>query len=577
MTVTDRPALSVAVHDLPGRKPWRMFVVLFAIYTALGVWMNAGIAFIFTDSLSRVAAVSAMLLSRDPHFAAIGFVFTPLTAAVQIPMGLMGHWWPDLLRWNITAVVMSAAFMAGAVIQIRGISRDRGCPRWVTVVLTVLFAVNPMIVMYAASGMSEAPFLFFVLWATRRLIRWMRSDDVHDLIGAGLAFALAYLTRYDALAPLSVAVVLVTVVSWLRFQPTAEERGEGAGPGLRLWAAALDGAVVLMPGFLAFALWSFASWLITGQAFQQFSSVYGNSSILEQAGAGTDSPVARLAFSITEMAVLGPALPVFVVLAVICALRRRDTEVVVPLVLFGAILGAQTLLYLMGSTFPLLRFYISIIPLCFVLVVLIAPRGAPVITRRPGAAASRSVSTYPEQAGPSLPLVISLCLLVGSTLVTFVAMGSARIAVLEHSIASAIIPGRQNLEEQTNLRTFAAERRIARYLDDLALPEGSVLLDTVQSYAVVASSNNPRQFVVPSDADFVRVLNNPAEHHVEYILSVPNTGRGVSDAVNRRYPTMYDTGAGGVGALVLEVPNDGGMDPSAWRLYRVTGERQTGR
>jgi hypothetical protein len=40
---------------------------------------------------------------------------------------------------------------------------------------------------------------------------------------------------------------------------------------------------------------------------------------------------------------------------------------------------------------------------------------------------------------------------------------------------------------------------------------------------------------------------------------------------------MYDTGAGGVGALVLEVPNDGGMDPSAWRLYRVTGERQTGR
>ncbi|GAA3169473.1 hypothetical protein GCM10020255_057160 [Rhodococcus baikonurensis] len=74
----------------------------------------------------------------------------------------------------------------------------------------------------------------------------------------------------------------------------------------------------------------------------------------------------------------------FAVLAVIYALRRRDTEVVVPLVLFGAILGAQTLLYVMGSTFPLLRFYISIIPLCFVLVVLIAPRGAPVVTRRPG-------------------------------------------------------------------------------------------------------------------------------------------------------------------------------------------------
>ena len=202
----------------------------------------------------------------------------------------------------------------------------------------MLFAVNPMIVMYAASGMSEAPFLFFVLWATRRLIRWMRSDDVHDLIGAGLAFALAYLTRYDALAPLFVAVVLVTVVSWLRFRPTAEERGEGAGPGLRLWAAALDGAVVLMPGFLAFALWSFASWLITGQAFQQF--VVG---LREQfhPGAGwcrnrlTDRPSSRSRL---------PKWPYSArrsrcsrVLAIIYALRRRDTEVVVPLVLFGAI------------------------------------------------------------------------------------------------------------------------------------------------------------------------------------------------------------------------------------------------
>ncbi|MDI9915064.1 phospholipid carrier-dependent glycosyltransferase [Rhodococcus sp. IEGM 1379] len=535
--------------------------------------MNAGIGFIFTDSLSRVAAVSAMLLSRDPHFAAIGFVFTPLTAAVQIPMGILGNWWPELLRWNITAVVMSAAFMAGAVIQIRGVSRDRGCDRWVTAVLTVLFAVNPMIVMYAASGMSEAPFLFFVIWAARRLMRWMHNDDVHDLIAAGLALSLAYLTRYDALAPLFVAVVLVVVVSWLRY-PKAEDGDDQ--PVVRLWAAALDGAVLAIPGFLAFAVWSSASWLITGQAFQQFSSVYGNSAILEQSGSNVDTPIHRIIFSISEIAVLGPTLPVLAGCAIFLAIRRRDPDVVVPLALFGAVLGAQTLLYAMGSTFPLLRFYISVIPLCFVLVILIAPRGAAVISRRPGRAATAPPVT-PARVHPSIPLVISLCLLAGSTAVTLVAMGNARLAVLEHSIASAVIPGRQNLEEQTNLRTFGAERRIAKYLDDLELPEGSVLLDTVESYAVVAASDHPRQFVVPSDSDFVRILNNPSEFGVEYILSVPNTGRGTSDAINRRYPTMYETGAGGVGALVLEVPNDGGMDPSSWRLYRVTGNQQAGR
>ncbi len=57
--------------------------------------------------------------------------------------------------------------------------------------------------------MSEAPFVFFVCWAVRRLMRWMRSDGVHDLIAAGIALALAYLTRYDAIAPMIVAGALV--------------------------------------------------------------------------------------------------------------------------------------------------------------------------------------------------------------------------------------------------------------------------------------------------------------------------------------------------------------------------------
>ena len=51
---------------------------------------------------------------------------------------------------------------------------------------------------------------------------------------------------------------------------------------------------------------------------------------------------------------------------------------------------------------------------------------------------------------------------------------------------------------------------------------------------------------------------------------------GVADAVNRRYPTMFETGSGGVGALVLEMRNDGGTEPEMWRLYRVTGQLTPG-
>ncbi|WP_336881349.1 ABC transporter [Rhodococcus globerulus] len=554
------------------RLPWGAYTAVAVVYIVLGVWLNAEIKFIFTDAMSRVAAVSAMLWSRDPHFAAIGFVFTPLTAVAQIPLGLLGNWFPELLRWNITASVTSALFMAGAVMQIRGIARDRGCARWVTIVVTVLFALNPMILMYAANGMSEALYLFFVIWAVRRLIRWMRNDDAHELIAAGLALALAYLTRYDALAPMFVAVVLVFVVSWLRFPKTDTD-----DTFHRSWAAAIDATVVLLPGLIAFLAWSASSWLITGQAFQQFSSVYGNSAIIEQAGGAADTPLTRMMFSLTEIAVLGPAFPVLAAAAIVLAWRRRDPEVIVPIVLLGSVLGAQTLLYMMGSTFPFLRFYLAVVPLCFVLAVLISPRERPVVSRRPGRAASPElVRDQPKYSGPSIMLVVSLVLLLGSTAVTFVAMGSPRLASLEHSLASVVIPGRQDAAEQAILRTFGAERRIADYLDDLDLPDGSVLTDTVLAFGVITASDNPKQFVITSDTDFVKILNNPSESGVEYILTVPNEERGVADAINRRYPTMYETGSGGIGALVIEVENDGGTVPPNWRLYRLTGNKQEG-
>ena len=38
------------------------------------------------------------------------------------------------------------------------------------------------------------------------------------------------------------------------------------------------------PGFAAFVGWAAASWLITGEAFAQFTSQYGNAAILAQSG-----------------------------------------------------------------------------------------------------------------------------------------------------------------------------------------------------------------------------------------------------------------------------------------------------
>ena len=119
------------------------------------------------------------------------------------------------------------------------------------------------------------------------------------------------------------------------------------------------------------------------------------------------------------------------------------------------------------------------------------------------------------------------------------------------------------------LRTFETERAIAAYLDRLKLPDGSVLVDTSSGFAVVAASRRPKQFVITSDSDFVLDLNDPGRYGVRYLLAVPDEGRGTSDAINRRYPTMYDTGSS-IAHLVLGIPQTG-ADQLPWRLYAVDG------
>ena len=82
-----------------------------------------------------------------------------------------------------------------------------------------------MIVFYGANGMSEAPFIFFMSWAVRRLIMWMVDDDVHHLVAAGgIAMGLAYLTRYDAVACVAAAGLLVGATTYLRARPAPRFR-----------------------------------------------------------------------------------------------------------------------------------------------------------------------------------------------------------------------------------------------------------------------------------------------------------------------------------------------------------------
>ncbi|MGV0782161.1 ArnT family glycosyltransferase [Mycolicibacterium sp. XJ775] len=555
--------MSVAAGRSDFRLKLTIFFAMLFVYLAVGHWLQVQQGFIMGDTLSRVVATQSVLFSRDPHLAALGFIFTPVAAMVQIPAVALGAVWPDIAGKAFAGTIMSATFMAGAAVQMLSMGTDRGLPRAYSVTLTLLFALNPMIVFYGSNGMSEAPFIFFMTWAVRRLILWMVDDDVHHLVAAGgIAMGLAYLTRYDAAACVAAAGFLVGITTYLRAKPPP-----------RLRRAILDMLIVAGPGFLAFLGWAAAGWLITGEAFAQFTSQYGNTAILEQSGQTAPNLFDGMIFAAMCIMLLAPTMLPLALWAVMQRWGRPNWQMlIVPLALFGAVLAFQSYSYASGSTFPFLRFFIIAIPLCVTMAMLGVPDGVfRTPTRQGRYAPVQTAEPVPRPRSAAPYIAVAATVAVGIP-VTMLGMAEPKFAPQEYGLGAVLNPDPYNVTDRKAIehqiaRTFGTERKIAQYLENLDLPDSSVITDTVYGFGILAASSRPRVFVIPSDPDFTELLNDPTANGVKYLLAVPATGRGTSDALNVRYPTLYDTGAE-VATLELEIPNDGDGQPD-WRLYRV--------
>ena len=110
--------------------------------------------------------------------------------------------------------------------------------------------------------------------------------------------------------------------------------------------------------------------------------------------------------------------------------------------------------------------------------------------------------------------VFVLLLVVAGMVVTTAGLGSEKWEPQEFALRQ-VIPAvdKGTPAEQQNrirvLKTFSTERYIADHLDSLNLREGTVVTSVVKSFAVLSDSGNQKQFVIPSDEDFITILNNP--------------------------------------------------------------------
>jgi putative flippase GtrA len=521
------------------------FLFFLALYLATATWLVFVAHVVIGDAMSRVTNADYVLFSRDPHLAAIGFVWNPLPSLLEMPLLLFKGILPALLQLGFASNLVSAVAMAGAVHQVHTGLADFKVPRSTRLVVTLLFGLHPMIWYYAANGMSEALYIFFLVLAAVQLMRWLQTMNSSNLVGTGLALAAAYLTRYEAAIAAAGVCLLVCLVSLRRAQGDSRSR---------LATAATDGFIAVGPFALAFAVWAITSWVIVGSPFEQFASVYGNSSQAAASEAVYGPHLnSGVAVGLIQAWFLEPMALVAMLAGLAVAIRRRDARVLailsitLPIYVFVVFGLAHNLL------FGWMRFFILVIPasvLTFGAFLSPKPR-----TVRP----RQSTRLRYRLTSASRGAFLSVAVLGVALLLTPVAMLNGRIGVEEASVLEPVVAAHGHGALPV---VVSHDAQIASYLDGLNLPPGSVLVDTFLGFPIVANSENQTQFVITSDRDFRSTLSDPAGAGVKYLLVPdPRGAAGRLDAINRFYPGIYDTGAG-IATLVSQFGE-------GWRLYEV--------
>ncbi len=511
----------------PSRDTWvgaAASVVGMALALALARDMVFRLHLLLGDGVSRVANASYVLFSRDPHLAAVGFIWPPLPSLLSIPlllpMLLLSHAFPPLLRDGFAGNILSIMAFGGTIWGSDRILRRFTVPAPWRAVYLAAFVGNPLLLFYAANGMSESLLLFCLTFLVDAMSNYLKGEHYAPLGLAGIWLALAFLTGYEAVFLGLAAAVGVT---WKHL--AARHSKEHLEASLFF---------LLLPAFYTGVLWMVVQALLLGNPFYFATSAYGNA---QQIGSGAyyngqtlllaakGSLGASLYFAAAHL-LLAPA---FGILAAWSFLHPRATNARILSLFPLSVFLMQFLLTFAGLTAGWARFYFYVVPGAFWL-----------------AAALSDGRRWPTHAFLNV-LLLSSSLATGWVVVnTWIGHGDRAYlrSVLRQTVSTA----------------DAEDLSIAAYLNRLPLPNGPILTDSFLDYMVVINARPMTRMAITSDRDFRSLLTAPWGR-VSYFLVPSPSGLGRADAVNRAYPDLYAHGTPWA-ALVHRWPG--------YRLFRIS-------
>ncbi|WP_348620755.1 hypothetical protein [Paenibacillus polymyxa] len=511
-----------------------LFVFILALELSAGIYFSYVLGYMHTDALSRVANAFYVLYSRDPHLGAIGFIWNPLPSLLEMVILLLYPIFPALATYGLAAVILSATFAALTAMLLYRAGVRTGLSSGMSIMLALLYALNPFILLFGANGLSDSLYIYFIMMTVIEFALWLKDRMTASQIVSGLALAMAFWTRYEAV-PLGVAMAGGVVLAIMFLHRNMGRRELALREKLHKVEATW--LLLLLPVVFSGLLWIFFNYLIMGNAFYFLNSEYSNTA--QSAELLNDdkfveifsNPLVALKFIASKT--LWYSVPLFAILFIrLLSGRLFRWGTLIILLLFLSVPGLQFLLMMKQSSYGWFRYFMYVFPITV-------------------AWLPYELSQLQGRWRRAAFGLVSVSLLLTAGLLSY-ALTRPDIAPDENSFLTRT--GNVNYVRQES------DRKIAVWLDE-HLPKSTIMTDSASAYTMIVYSQYPKRFLITSDYSFNKALSYPQDNHVDYIL-VPKIMSGMPlSKINMVYPNLYEKGAPWV---QLEREFNG-----EWRLYKV--------
>ncbi len=495
---------------------WAIFVLAGALNLFTAWWL----AYVWrvgnSDALSRTANAFFVLFSRDPHLAAIGFVWPPLPSLMQLPLLLPLRW---LGHPTFAGPILSSVAGAVALVVLNVILAYLNVPRALRWWLLALTQLHPAVWYLAASGLAEIILLcclLLVLWGYLLMPERVRSWAI-----AGTGLALGFLVRYEALAMIAGIALAVVVQRW---------------PPWRNWETALEGRLlfVLSPSVYIVGLWLYFNWLFMGDPLFFQRSAYSLAAAPDVArNMGPTHPlfwamgnaVKTLEYALVRLTQQNLAFLAAVLLILLFALRHSNFQLLGLVILLVSVPAFTAFQVYSGTLAAWMRYWFYATPFATILI---------------GAWYGASMG---RARGMVTGALVTLFLV--STPITLLAMRDPHVSLDEQRWSAYwLAPEQEPLlrERDGYWKDVQDAPKIVRTVAERA-QGGRVMVDSTRGYLFIMLYPQPERLVITNDRDFMTILENPSAF-VDYVLvNDPQASDSGFNAITARYPDLFQQGA----------------------------------